>query len=56
MLSKLRRWLREGAILLVLLAGVIILLDVWRSPQMPAMFDRALLQIVGGDKLIIPFC
>ena len=39
MLSKLRRWLREGAILLVVLAGVIILLDVWRSPQMPAMFD-----------------
>ncbi|MGD2923141.1 hypothetical protein ACP80Y_21925 [Escherichia coli] len=49
MLSKLRRWLREGAILLVLLAGVIILLDVWRSPQMPAMFDSTPLHTLDGE-------
>lgn len=48
MLSKLRRWLREGAILLVLLAGVIILLDVWRSPQMPAMFDSTPLHTLAS--------
>lgn len=49
MLSKLRRWLREGAILLVVLAGVIILLDVWRSPQMPAMFDSTPLHTLDGE-------
>lgn len=24
--------------------------------EIPQMIDKALLQIVGGDKLIIPFC
>ena len=53
MLSKLRRWLREGAILLVLLAGVIILLDVWRSPQMPAMFDSTPLHTLDGETVTL---
>ena len=53
MLSKLRRWLREGAILLVVLAGVIILLDVWRSPQMPAMFDSTPLHTLDGQAVTL---
>ena len=53
MLSKLRRWLREGAILLVVLAGVIILLDVWRSPQMPAMFDSTPLHTLDGETVTL---
>jgi hypothetical protein len=35
MLSKLRRWLREGLILLALLAGAMLLMDAWRAPQLP---------------------
>ena len=53
MLSKLRRWLREGAILLVVLAGVIILRDVWRSPQMPAMFDSTPLHTLDGETVTL---
>ena len=53
MLSKLRRWLREGAILLVVLAGVILLLDVWRSPQMPAMFDSTPLHTLDGETVTL---
>ncbi|MDO1900755.1 protein disulfide oxidoreductase, partial [Escherichia coli] len=46
---KLRRWLREGAILLGVLAGVINLLGVWRFPQMPAMFDSTPLHTLDGE-------
>ena len=42
-----------GMILLVLLAGVIILLDVWRSPQMPAMFDSTPLHTLDGETVTL---
>ena len=32
--AKLRRWLREGLILLALLAGAMLLMDAWRAPQL----------------------
>ncbi len=42
MLSKLRRWLREGLILLALLAGAMLLMDVWRAPQLPGSLTARL--------------
>ncbi len=48
MLSKLRRWLREGLILLALLAGAMLLMDAWRAPQLTASFDSTPLQTLDG--------
>lgn len=53
MLSKLRRWLREGLILLALLAGAMLLMDVWRAPQLPASFDSTLLQTLDGETVTL---
>jgi hypothetical protein len=39
MVSKLGRWLREGVIFLLLLAGGMWLMDAWRAPQAPTAFD-----------------
>ena len=53
MLSKLRRWLREGLILLALLAGAMLLMDAWRAPQLPASFDSTPLQTLDGENVTL---
>ena len=53
MLSKLRRWLREGLILLALLAGAMLLMDVWRAPQLPGSFDSTPLQTLDGETVTL---
>ena len=53
MLSKLRRWLREGLILLALLAGAMLLMDAWRAPQLPASFDSTPLQTLDGETVTL---
>ena len=53
MSGKLRRWLREGLILLALLAGAMQLMDVWRAPQLPASFDSTPLQTLDGETVTL---
>ncbi|EBP8608390.1 redoxin domain-containing protein, partial [Salmonella enterica] len=38
MTGKLRRWLGEVAIFLALLIAVMVIMDVWRAPQVPPAF------------------
>lgn len=49
MVAKLRRWLREGLLLLALLAGAMLLMDAWRAPQLPPSFDSVPLQTLDGE-------
>lgn len=53
MVSKLRRWLREGLILLALLVVVTVLVDAWRAPQVPPSFDSTPLQTVDGETVTL---
>lgn len=53
MVSKLRRWLREGLILLALLVVVTGLVDAWRAPQVPPSFDSTPLQTVDGETVTL---
>lgn len=53
MVSKLRRWLREGLILLALLTVVTVLVDAWRAPQVPPAFDSTPLQTVDGETVTL---
>ncbi|MDN8599797.1 protein disulfide oxidoreductase [Citrobacter sp. S2-9] len=53
MASKLRRWLREGLILLALLVVVTLLVDAWRAPQVPPSFDSTPLQTVDGETVTL---
>lgn len=53
MVSKSRRWLREGVILLALLAGVMLLMDARRAPQLPASFDSTPLQTLDGETVTL---
>ena len=53
MASKLRRWLREGVILLALLAGSMLLMDAWCAPQPPASFDSTPLQTLDGETVTL---
>ncbi len=49
MVSKLRRWAREGLVLLVLLAAIMLIMDWWRAPQLPPAFDSTPLQTLDGQ-------
>lgn len=53
MVSKLRRWLREGLIFLILLAGVMLLMDAWRAPQAPTAFDSIPLYTLEGERVTL---
>lgn len=53
MRSKLRRWGREGLVLLLLLSAVLLLLDGWRAPQLPATFDSAPLRTLDGSTVTL---
>lgn len=53
MISKLRRWLREGLIFLALLAGGMLLMDAWRAPQAPASFDSTPLSTLDGKQVTL---
>jgi len=53
MKSKLRRLLREGLLLLVLLAGVMLVMDWWRAPQAPAAFGSQPLSTLQGQQVTL---
>ncbi|HCC0886649.1 TPA: protein disulfide oxidoreductase [Salmonella enterica] len=49
MAGKLRRWLREAAIFLVLLIAIMVVVDVWRAPQAPPAFAVTPLRTLAGE-------
>lgn len=53
MLSKVRCWLREGLILLIVLAAVLFAMDLWRAPSLPASLDSAPLQTLDGQMVTL---
>lgn len=53
MVNKLRRWLREGVILLVILAGGILLMDAWRAPLPPPSFDSTPMLTLDGERVTL---
>ena len=53
MVSKLRRWLREGLIFLTLLAGGMLLMDVRRAPQAPTSFNSTPLNTLDGERVTL---
>ncbi|RSB18436.1 protein disulfide oxidoreductase [Citrobacter farmeri] len=53
MVNKLRRWLREGLIFLILLAGMMWLMDAWRAPQAPVAFDSTPLYTLDGERVTL---
>lgn len=53
MKSRLLRWLREGVILLALLAVVMLAMDWWRAPVAPPAFEIMPLQTVDGQTVTL---
>ena len=51
MVSKLRRWAREGLLLLALLAAIMAIVDWWRAPQLPPAFDSTPLQTLDRQSV-----
>ena len=49
MKTRLLRWLREGIILLALLAVVMLAMDWWRAPVAPPSFESMSLQTLNGQ-------
>ncbi|OSK88010.1 protein disulfide oxidoreductase [Escherichia coli] len=50
---KLLRWLRESMILVLLLTSVLLVIDAWRAPQIPADFGSAPLQTLDGKNVTL---
>ena len=48
MVNKLLRWGREGLVLLALLGAVLLVMDWWREPQLPATFNSTPLHTLDG--------
>lgn len=48
MTARLMRWAREALALLALLAVVLLLIDLWRAPRLPASFDSAPVSTLDG--------
>ncbi|WP_330985927.1 MULTISPECIES: protein disulfide oxidoreductase [Enterobacterales] len=49
MRAKLKRWLREGIVLLLIAAAVMLVMDQFRKPTLPATFVSAPLQTIDGE-------
>ena len=48
MRAKLKRWLREGVVLLLISAAVMLVMDQFRQPALPATFVSTPLQTLDG--------
>lgn len=46
---KLKRWLREGIVLLLIAAAALLVMDQFRKPTLPATFASAPLQTIDGE-------
>ena len=51
MRAKLKRWLREGVVLLLIAAAVMLVMDQFRQPALPATFASTPLQTLDGKSL-----
>jgi thiol-disulfide isomerase/thioredoxin len=51
MRAKLKRWLREGVVLLLIAAAAMLVMDQFRQPALPARFVSAPLQTLDGKSL-----
>lgn len=51
MRAKLRRWLREGVVLLLIAAAAMLVMDQFRKPTLPAAFSETPLHTLDGKKV-----
>ncbi|HEY2452285.1 MAG TPA: protein disulfide oxidoreductase [Scandinavium sp.] len=51
MRAKLKRWLREGIVLLLIAAAAMLVMDQFRKPALPAAFISAPLQTLDGKRV-----
>lgn len=50
-MARLKRWGREIALLLLMLAGILFAMDLWRAPQAPPAFDSQRLTTLDSATL-----
>ncbi|WMY76098.1 protein disulfide oxidoreductase [Buttiauxella selenatireducens] len=53
MTSKLRRWGREVLVIALIVITIVILMDGWRAPKMPASFDSTPLHTLDGQTITL---
>jgi thiol-disulfide isomerase/thioredoxin len=51
MRAKLKRWLREGVVLLLIVAAAMLVMDQFRQPALPATFVSTPLQTLDGKPI-----
>lgn len=49
MKSKLKRWGREALVIAMIVITIVVLMDLWRAPKMPATFDSTPLHTLDGQ-------
>ena len=53
MKSKLRRWGKEALVMVVIFITIVVLMDLWRAPKMPATFDSTPLHTLDGNSVTL---
>lgn len=53
MKSKLRRWGKEALVMVVIFITIVVLMDFWRAPSMPATFDSTPLHTLDGSDVTL---
>jgi len=53
MKSKLRRWGKEALVMVVIFITIVVLMDLWRAPKMPATFDSTPLHTLDGNAVTL---
>ncbi|RJT20725.1 protein disulfide oxidoreductase [Buttiauxella izardii] len=53
MKSKLRRWGKEALVMMVIFITIVVLMDLWRAPKMPATFDSTPLHTLDGNAVTL---
>jgi thiol-disulfide isomerase/thioredoxin len=53
MKSKLKRWGREALVIAMIFATIVVVMDVWRAPKMPATFDITPLHTLDGQSVTL---
>lgn len=53
MKSKLKRWGREALVIAMIVITIVVLMDLWRAPKMPATFDSTPLHTLDGQAVTL---
>lgn len=53
MKSKLKRWGREALVIVMIVITIVVLMDLWRAPKMPATFDSTPLHTLDGQAVTL---